>query len=198
MDDTFLSAAILLLLVTDPLGNMPLFIVALKPVAQERRLRVIVREVLIAYGVLLIFMLFGKPIMTAMRLSDTSLGIAGGVVLFLIALKMIFPPAEGMFGKQGKGEPLIVPLAIPFLAGPSALATVLLLVARDPAHLWQWVLALTLVMTINALVLGFAEKIAALLGEQVVNAFERLMGLILTAIATEMLLSGVRDFVKEL
>lgn len=198
MQNSIVSAAILLLLVTDPLGNIPLFVSALQPVERQRRLRVIVREVTIAYLVLLGFMLFGRKLMEAMHLSDVSLGIAGGVVLFLIALKMIFPSRDGLFGDAEQGEPLIVPLAIPFLAGPSALATVLLLVARDPGKLGAWIVALTIVMVVNAVVLGLSEWIAARLGPRVVTAFERLMGLILTGIAVEMLLAGVREFLSTL
>ena len=133
-----------------------------------------------------------------MHLSETSLGIAGGVILFLIALRMVFPHPEGVFGDTAEGEPFIVPLAIPLLAGPSALATVLLLVSREPARLWEWIGALALTMLICGFTLAFSEKISLWLGERVTTAFERLMGLILTAIAVEMLLSGIRHYLATL
>jgi MarC family membrane protein len=195
-EHTFFSATILLLLVTDPLGNIPIFISALDPVPRERRTRVVLRELAIAFAVLLGFMAFGRPLMDVMQLSNRSLGIAGGVVLFLIALRMIFPRPEGVFGEKLAGEPFIVPLAIPSLAGPSALATVLLLVAQNPSRLGLWVVALAVVMLINAAVLLFAERIAAACGERVVQAFERLMGLILIAVSIEMLLTGIASFLQ--
>lgn len=192
------SATILLILVTDPLGNIPLFIGLLKQVDPKRRRRIIIREVLFAFLILLFFVFFGRSLLDLMHLSDKSLGIAGGVILFLIALRMIFPHPEGIFGHQMHGEPFIVPLAIPFIAGPSAIATVLLLVSNQPDRLGSWILALTIAMLVSAVVLGFAERIADFLGEKVTMAFERLMGLILTAIAIEMLLSGIEKFVREL
>jgi MarC family membrane protein len=195
---SFLSAFVLLLLVTDPLGGIPLFVSLMKRVPPERRWRLIIREVSVAFGILLLFMIFGRQFLELMHLSETSLGIAGGVILFLIALRMVFPHPDGVFGDTQQGEPYIVPLAIPLLAGPSALATVLLLVSRDPDRMWVWVGALALTMLVCALTLAFAEKISQVLGEQVTTAFERLMGLILTAIAVQMLLDGIRAYLASL
>ncbi|QNM97263.1 MarC family protein [Chitinimonas koreensis] len=195
---SFISATVLLILVTDPLGNIPLFIGLLRQVDPARRRRIIIREVFLAFAILLFFLFFGSKVLEVMHLTETSLGIAGGVILFLIALKMIFPHPEGAFAHQVKGEPFLVPLAIPFIAGPSAIATVLLLVSREPHRMWEWIGALTVAMLVSAVVLGFAEKIANFLGEQVTMAFERLMGLILTAIAIEMLLAGIETFVRQL
>ncbi|WP_432722010.1 MarC family protein [Jeongeupia wiesaeckerbachi] len=195
---SFASAFVLLLLVTDPLGSIPLFVAMLKQVPRARRVRMIVREVSVAFAVLLGFMLTGQQFLALMHLSQTSLGIAGGVILFLIALRMVFPHPDGVFGDLKGGEPFIVPLAIPLLAGPSALATVLLLVSRAPERMGEWIGALALTMLVCALVLGFSEKIGQVLGERVTTAFERLMGLVLTAIAVEMLLSGLREYIRSL
>jgi MarC family membrane protein len=186
MDDTFASATILLLLITDPFGNIPVFANALKHVPPQRRTWVILREHLIAFGLLLSFMFVGEGFLRLMGLRDTSLQMAGGVVLFLIALRMIFPPPSGQ-EPEYVAEPLIVPLAIPAIAGPSALATVLLLVSRAPERRLEWVGALVLTIAICAIVLLLAERIQRLLGERFVIAMERLMGLILVAVAVEML-----------
>ncbi len=110
---------------------------------------------------------------------------------------MVFPHPEGHAESARKGEPFLVPLAIPLIAGPSAIATVLLLVSGDPARLWEWLAAIGVAMAISAVVLVFAERIAAFLGEQVTMAFERLMGLVLTAMAVEMLLSGIQKFARQ-
>ncbi|MBK6360723.1 MAG: MarC family protein [Comamonadaceae bacterium] len=198
MNYTFASATILLLLITDPFGNIPIFANALRPVAPERRARVILREVLIAFGLLLTFMFVGDRFLRLMNLSDLSLQIAGGVVLFLIALRMIFPPPPLPPGAVPVGEPLIVPLAIPALAGPSALATVMLLVSQAPERRLEWVAALSVTMLVCAVVLVMAERIQRVLGDRVVMAFERLMGLILVAISVEMMIRGLKVLVKQL
>jgi small neutral amino acid transporter SnatA (MarC family) len=140
----------------------------------------------------------GQRFLDLMHLSEISVSIAGGVILFMIAIRMVFRSPEGVFGEALDREPFIVPLAIPFIAGPSALATVMLMVSKEPDKIATWVAALTLVMTLTALVLALGEKIEQLVGKRAVEAIERLMGLILTAIAVEMLLGGIQRFVRQL
>ena len=197
MSYTFASATILLVLITDPVGNIPIFANALKHVAPERRPVVILREVLIAFVLLLTFMFIGQSFLQLMGLSEVALQIAGGVILFLIALRMIFP-AHGDEGAEQLGEPLIVPLAIPAIAGPSALATVLLLVSQAPERRLEWIAALCVTMLVSAVVLVLAERIQRVVGERFVVALERLMGLVLVALSIEMMLRGVSTFVKQL
>ena len=192
------SAAILLLLVIDPFGNVPVVVSALRNVAPARRARIVLRECVAAYVILLAFMVGGQTFLRWLHLSETSLEIAGGVILFMIALRMVFPRPEGIFGDPPGTEPFLVPLAIPSIAGPSALATVMLMASRDPAKIGQWTIALTAAMAVTALVLVGAHRLQDILGERVVLAFERLMGLVLTALAVEMLLGGVRAFVTQL
>lgn len=192
MDYNFFSATILLLLVFDPFGSIPVFASALKRVAPERRLAVLCRECVIAFVILLAFLFGGEGFLKLMHLSNASLQISGGIVLFLIALRMIFPSPEGIFGALPDREPMIFPLAVPMLAGPSALATVLLLGAQFPTRMLEWTAALAVATAVTALVLGLADRLQRTLGEPVVAAFERLMGLILAALAVEMLLSGLR------
>ncbi|MFL9996892.1 membrane protein, MarC family [Burkholderia sp. GAS332] len=199
MEYTFLSATILLILITDPLGNIPLFISCLRGVSPKRRTVVILREVAIAFAILLVFMVVGDGFLRMMSLTDQSLRIGGGIVLFLIALRMVFPHPDGPFGGDTRGgEPLIVPLAIPALAGPSALATVMLLTSQAPGKMFEWIGALTVTMIVCAIVLMLAERIQAWLGERAMMAFERLMGLVLVAISVEMMLGGIRSFVHQL
>ncbi len=197
MGYTFASATILLLLITDPIGNIPIFVNALKGVAPQRRMRVILREVLIAFLLLLAFMFVGDGFLALMHLSDLSLQIAGAVVMFLIALRMIFPSGASDDSPL-LGEPLIVPLAIPALAGPSALATVMLLVSQAPGRRLEWIAALCVTMATCAVVLVLSERIQHIAGDRVMMAFERLMGLILVAISVEMLLRGIKLFVLQL
>ena len=198
MNYTFVSATILLILITDPIGNIPIFANALQHVAPERRARVILREVLIAFVLLLTFMFVGESFLRLMNLSELSLQIGGGVILFLIALRMIFPPPKGTDTPEALTEPLIVPLAIPAIAGPSALATVLLLVSQAPEKRLTWIAALCVTMTVSAVVLVLAERIQRVAGDRIVVALERLMGLVLVALSIEMMLRGIRTFVLQL
>jgi len=198
MDTSFASAVVILLLVMDPIGNIPLFVSLLRNVEPRRRVRVIVRECLIAFTVLIVFAFFGKSILDLFGISDPSLTIAGGVILFLIALRMIFRGPEGVFGDVADGEPFIVPLATPAIAGPAAIATIVLLVSSSPQRLPEWVAAVSVAMLATLTLLIVAGRIGKLVGERGLLAFERLMGLILTAIAVEMLLRGVSAFVRQL
>ncbi|MBT9501261.1 MAG: MarC family protein [Burkholderiaceae bacterium] len=195
MDHSFLSALILLLLVLDPLGSLPVFIPIMRSVAPERRRRVAFREVAIAFGVLLGFMFAGDAFLRVMHLSERSLEVAGGVILLMVAIRMIFATEGGVYGTEGDGrEPLIFPLAVPLLAGPSAMATVLLLASRQPDRMLDWVGALTAAMLISGITLLLSDRIRKLLGDSVVSALEKLMGLVLTAIAVEMILAGLKRY----
>lgn len=195
---SFISTTILLFLVLDPIGNIPIFLAALRSVPQERVTRVVLRECGIAFVALVLFMIFGQFFLQTLHLSETSLGIAGGMILFLIALRMIFPSSEPMFGVAAGGEPLLFPLAIPTIAGPSALATVLLLSSRNPDSFWLVFASVAVAMAASTVILISSGKIARLVGQRVLTAGERLMGLLLTAVAVEMFLQGVRAFVVSL
>ena len=196
MDHSFLSAFILLLLVLDPLGSLPVFIPIMRGVAPERRRVVALREVGIAFAVLFAFMFFGEAFLRVMRLSERSLEVAGGVILLIIAIRMIFSAEGGVYGgaAEGNKEPLIFPLAVPLLAGPSAMATVLLLASRQPSLVREWVAALACAMAVSGMVLLLCDRIRRLIGDSVVAAIEKLMGLVLTAIAVEMILAGLKRY----
>jgi MarC family membrane protein len=194
----FVSAFIVLALVMDAFGNVPIVNAMLASVAPGRRRRIILRECLIAFVTLALFMLFGRKLLELMQLSEASLSIAGGIILFMIAIRMVFGNPEGAFGPQPQGEPFIVPLAVPLIAGPSALATVMLMATREPARLGMWLAALLAAIAFTSVVLLAGESLQRRMGERAVKAIERLMGLILTVIAIEMLLGGIRAFVRGL
>lgn len=185
------SAGILLFLVMDPFGNIPVFLCVLKAVPVERRPLVIFRELLIALLVLLVFLLAGPALLNLLQISEPALRIGGGIILFLIAIKMIFSSAAEMIKGLPQGEPLIVPLAIPCVAGPSAVATLLLLVAQEPDRWPSWLLALFVAWLANGVILMMSTAFGRLLGERGLSALERLMGLLLTVIAVEMCIDGV-------
>ncbi|MCO5094398.1 MAG: YhgN family NAAT transporter [Xanthomonadaceae bacterium] len=191
---TTLSAAILLFLILDPLGNVPVFLSLLRDLPPRRQRWVLARELLIALGVLLLFLFAGRAILAAMHLREESVSIAGGIVLFLIGLRMIFPPQDGLLGHQPEGEPFIVPMAIPLIAGPSGMAAVILMASNDPTRLGDWVLALLMAWSATAVILFSATFLYKVLGRQVLTAVERLMGMLLVALSVQMLLDGVRAY----
>ncbi|MDE1951669.1 MAG: MarC family protein [Betaproteobacteria bacterium] len=190
----FGSALILLLLILDPFGNLPFFIAIMRQLPKQRRLPVALREIGIAYVVLLAFMWGGQGFLRIMGLSQPALEVAGGVILLLVAIKMIFSSTSEIFGGTDGKEPMVFPLAVPLLAGPSALATVLLLTSRQPGQMWTWVAALTAAIVVTGGLLLMAETLLKWVGDSVMRAGEKLMGLILTAIAVNMLLGGLRTY----
>ncbi len=198
MDISFGSAVVVLLLVVDPIGNIPVAVSLLRRVDPARRVRVVARECAIALGVLLGFVFAGDAVLRLFGLSGTSLNIAGGVILFLIAIQMVFRSGGDLFGQLPEGEPFIVPLAIPSIAGPTAIATVVLFTSSAPQRWPEWTIAVSIAVAVAFVVLAFADRIARALGARTLAALERLMGLVLTAIAVEMLLRGIEAFVRQL
>ena len=190
---SILSASILLFLVMDPFGNAPIFLSVLKGVPPERRQKAIVRELFIALIVLVSFLLAGPHILKALHISEPSLRIAGGIILFLIAIKMVFGRVDDMFNGSLKEEPFIVPLAIPCLAGPSAIATVMLLTGQEPHRWHEWMASLLFAWLVTSSILLLSAKLDRILGEKGMSALQHLMGLILTALAVEMFIQGLRS-----
>ena len=190
------AAATLLFLVMDPLGNIPLFLSVLKQVPEERRRLVLRRELLIAYLVLLIFLVLGPYILSFLQVSEEAIRIGGGIVLFLIAIKMVFPQEGGLLGKTPDGEPFIVPLAIPLIAGPSSLAMIMLMrKSAEDQWLDMW-LAVTAAWVVSALILLASRRLYVLLGERGLIAIERLMGMVLIIMAVQMLLEGTAEYLN--
>ena len=189
-----LSAGILLFLIMDPLGNIPLFLSILRNVRPERRRLVLVRELLIALVVLFGFLFGGRYLLLLLQLKQESVSIAGGIVLFIIGVRMIFPPGRGIFG-DAEGEPFIVPLAIPAVAGPSTMAAVMLLANSEPGRTVAWSLALFAAWFATAAILMSSTYLYRYLGASVLTAVERLMGMLLVALSVQMFLDGVVAYV---
>jgi MarC family membrane protein len=187
---TFASAAILIFLVMDPLGNVPLFVSALAEVPPERRLRVVLRELLIALGVLLGFLFGGRAALDLLGIREESISVAGGIVLFIISIRMLFPAREPGPARPA-GEPFFVPLAIPLVAGPSAFATLILLAGQPGARPAMLALALLAAWAASTAILLASPWLDRLLGERGLMAMERLMGLLLVALSVQMLLDGI-------
>ena len=188
---TIASAALLLFLILDPLGNIPVFLGLLRTLPPQRQRIVLVREMLIALGVLMLFLWGGRYALDLMHLRQESVSIAGGIVLFLIGLRMIFPPPEGLMGELPAGEPFIVPMAIPLIAGPSGMAAVMLMGSQEPDRMGAWSLALLIAWAATAVILLSSTYLYKWLGLRVLIAIERLMGMVIVAISVQMLLDGL-------
>ena len=193
---TITSAALLLFLILDPLGNIPVFLSLLRGMPVHRQRVVLVREMLIALGVLMAFLWGGRYALELMHLRQESVSIAGGIVLFLIGLRMIFPPPEGLMGELPGGEPFIVPMAIPLVAGPSGMAAVMLMGSQEPDRMGSWSLALLIAWAATAAILFSATYLYKWLGMRVLTAIERLMGMVIVAISVQMFLDGVAAYLR--
>ncbi len=191
-----ISATVLLFLIMDPLGNLPIFMSVLKHLEPKRRRVVLIREMLIALALMLIFLFVGEHILAFLNLRTETVSISGGVILFLIALRMIFPAHGGNSGNDTAvgDEPFLVPLAIPLVAGPSILAALMLLSHQYPNQLGGLTLALVAAWGISVIILMQSNLFLRLLGDKGVSALERLMGLILVMLAIQMFLDGVRAY----
>lgn len=185
------SAAATLFLVMDPLGNIPIFLSVLRKCDPKRRRRILIRELLIALVVALLFLFLGRYILGLFNLSSESISIAGGIVLFIIAIRMIFPTKGAAGNDFATEEPFIVPLAIPLVAGPSLLATLLIFSRSSPERILDWTLALGIAWSASALILLASDLFYKLLRERGLIAMERLMGLLLVALSVQMFLNGI-------
>ena len=188
-----LSSAVVLFFVMDPLGNIPIFLSLLKDIEPKRRWKVISRELLIALIILLIFLFFGQQLLNLLQLESESVSIAGGIILFIIGIRMVFPSRRGVMGDQLEGEPFIVPLAIPLIAGPSTLATLMLFVHSDPTNMLNWLSVLLIAWAITAVILLSAPIFYKILRKRGLAAVERLIGMILIMISVQMLVTGIKS-----
>lgn len=192
-----LSATILLFLILDPLGNIPIFLSQLEKV--ENRFQVLARELLLALAILFLFLFFGKQMLAFLHLEQVSVSLAGAIILFIIALRMIFPASKQYGEEEGADDaPFLVPMAIPLVAGPSILATLILLSSKYPDQFGVLAIALFIAWFLSAIILFSATAMQKYLGKNGMIAIERLMGMILIAIAVQMFLDGIRAFLASI
>ncbi|MEZ9232075.1 YhgN family NAAT transporter [Vibrio amylolyticus] len=189
-----LSAATMLFLIMDPLGNLPIVLSILKHLDPKRRKKVLFRELLFALAILLLFLFAGQSIMNFLHVEPETLSISGGIILFIIAIKMIFPSAGSITGLAAGEEPFIVPMAIPMIAGPSVIAALLLLSTQHPDNMLELSAAVMLAWGATFFILMFSGFFHRILGERGLKAVERLMGLLLVMISTQMFLNGIKGY----
>lgn len=192
------ATALTLFLIMDPLGNIPIFLSVLDKVSEERRRYIIVRELVIALGLMVLFLFAGGSILHTLDLTTEAVAIGGGLVMMIIAIRMIFPNRGGVMSDEEdeEGEPFIVPLAIPLIAGPSILATLILLTEKNPESILKALMALILAWLVSSIILLSSTKLYKLLGHRGLKAIERLMGMILISISVQMLLNGFTSYLS--
>ena len=190
---TVLAAIFLLIIIMDPIGNVPVFLSILKNIPLDRRKKIIIRELIIAFAILLFFMFIGRYLLQLLQIEQSSLGIAGGIILFIIAIRMIFPGTKPMFTHNEEAEPLVVPLAIPMLAGPSAIAAVILLMAQEPGRWIEWIFVVFVASLISGIILISSEALGSKLGNRALIAIERLMGIFLIMVSVDFILDGIKQ-----
>jgi len=190
---TVLAAIFLLIIIMDPIGNVPVFLSILKNIPLERRKKIIIRELIIAFAILLFFMFVGRFLLQLLQIEQSSLGIAGGIILFIIAIRMIFPGTKPMFTHNEESEPLVVPLAIPVLAGPSAIAAVILFMAQEPSRWIEWIFVVFVASLISGIILLSSEALGSKLGNRALTAIERLMGIFLIMVSVDFVLDGIKQ-----
>ncbi len=192
---SILSSAILFMFVLDPFGNVPLVLSILKNVDEKRKKIIIVREMLFGLAILLFFFFFGKSFLNIFHLETEAVTIAGAVIFFVIALRMIFPGNEGNSALFGSSEePFMVPIAIPMIAGPSALATLLLMTkAYSPNLHWELFASVVLAWFISSCILYLSPFLYKVLRQKGLNALEKLMGMLLLMMAVQMFIDGIRE-----
>jgi len=191
---SIISTSILLLFVLDPFGNVPILLSVLKDVDQTRRKRIIIREMLFGLAILLFFLFFGGKFLNLFHLETEAVTIAGGVILFIIGLRMIFPPPNGDNPYGFSGEPFIVPIAMPLTAGPSALATLLVMTQSQHHSVLELFLAVLLAWFITTIVLYLSPLLYRLLRNKGLQALEKLMGMLLLIMSVQMFINGIRGF----
>ncbi|OGT21010.1 MAG: hypothetical protein A3C55_05555 [Gammaproteobacteria bacterium RIFCSPHIGHO2_02_FULL_42_13] len=188
------TTTVTIFLVLDALGNIPIYISILSHVDPTRHSRIILRESFFALITLTIFLFAGKFIMKGLNLSDQALGIAGGIILFIIAVRLIFPQDDRQKDIEPTSEPFLVPLAIPLFAGPATMAVLLLFADKEAGHLAYIFLALLIAWGASTLLLLASTQLSRILGKKGLTAIERLTGMILTTLSIQMFLQGINDY----
>ncbi len=193
-----LTLAYTFFLLMDSVGNIPFFISLLKNLDPRRQRQIILRELFIALGVMILFSLIGDAVLTSLAISDYSLLMSGGIILFILSLKMVFPnDKEAKSDVPKEKEPFIVPLAIPLVAGPAVLAAIILYSKQDRG-IFTTIPAIVIAWVLTTVVLLCSSLIKRLIGTKGIIAVERLMGLLLVMLSIQMFLSGVTEYYHSL
>lgn len=186
------SLSFALFILMDPIGNVPIFITVLKGVDPKKQKRIIFRELFIALAAMIFFYFIGDFLLKILNISPGAVMMSGGIILFIIALKLIFPSINGDKKVVADKEPLIVPLAIPLVAGPAVLAAVMLY-SRQGINSFIVLSAIVIAWVFSTAILLSSAFLKKVLGKRGIMACEKLMGLLLVMIAIQMFVDGLNN-----
>ena len=192
--DMILPAAVTLFIVLDPFGNLAVFHTVLSTCPEEKRTRILIRELLIALLVLMLFLVCGRPLLHFLQLEQSTLRMSGGLILFMVAVGMVFP-SKSVLGNDSDEDPFIVPLAIPLVAGPSALILLLIMARQNNDQLGAIAIAAFCAWLACSLILLASPFFMRYLGKKGTRALERLMGMLLVMISVQMFMDGLAEYV---
>ncbi|WP_343189359.1 YhgN family NAAT transporter [Buchnera aphidicola] len=190
------NIVLLLIFIMDPLGNLPIFVSIFNKIKKKKRKFIFIREMIIALITMLIFLFSGEKILKILNLNIETVSISGGIILFLISIKMIFPNITKKKKIKKKEDPFLVPLAIPLVAGPSLLATIIILTQKNPEKYFILTISLLIAWLINFFILSLSEIFLKILGTKGIKALEKLMGFILIMLSVQMFLDGIYEWLK--
>jgi len=191
---TIIEIAFPLFLIMDPLGNLPVCLSMLREYSPSRQRRILLRELFFALGIIILFMYMGAGLMNMLNIHQSTLRIAGGVILFIISMKMIFPKPESVSDEVEK-DPFIVPIAVPLFAGPSLLAAVMVYGSKGGAGL-NVLSGVLIAWGMSFIIMMTGPTMARVLGKRGLRACERLMGLILILLSVQMLEDGIAYYIN--
>jgi len=198
MENSFsiVATSVLIFFILDPFGNVPLLLSILKNIDKQRHSKIIIREMLIGLLILLVFLFFGESFLSLFHLETQAITIAGGIIFFVISLKMIFPSPSGenIFTSK-EDDPLVVPIAMPMIAGPAALATLLVLAKTNAQHITKLFLSLSIAWLLTSLILLSSPYLYKILKRKGLTALERLMGMLLLIMSVQMFIDGIRGLI---
>ncbi|MFW6323871.1 MAG: MarC family protein [Desulfovibrionales bacterium] len=192
----FVEMILTFFLIMDPVGNAVITVAILKEFPVRRQRRIIFREMVIALLIILVFTFIGDFFLNLLNIGPSTLRVAGGIILFIISLKMVFPRSDE-FHEPSEGDPFIVPIAVPFIAGPSLIAAVMLYAHRQGGGVMVPGAVLTAWIATTAIMV-FSPTLKRVLGQRGLRAAERLMGLLLIFLSVQMLEDGIRLFITSL
>lgn len=190
---TLFNLFLILFLIMDPLGNVSSYLSMTKDLDPKRHNAIIFREMLIALAVMIGCYFFGEYVLQFLSLSETTVRIASGVILFLIAIKILFPAADSLRSNLPPGEPFIFPLAVPLIAGPGLMATIMLY-ANLKSYQPNMIPAILLAWFVSVIILYFSKAIKKTMGNNGLMACERLIGMVLVLLAVQRFLEGLMVF----
>lgn len=191
-----LSIALILFFIMDSLGNLMCYLQMVKELSPQRRQIVVLREMGFALAAMLAFNFLGEFLFGLLHLSEPTVRLASGIILFLIAIKIIFPSPTSLRAQLPEGEPYLTPLAIPLIAGPSLLATIMLY-ARIEESILVMVVAIGIAWAASVLILLNANTLQRFLGTNGLVACERLTGMLLILMAVQSFLEGIQQAIQD-